>query len=40
MSVPEAKIAQTENGRVVQTEGWFVLNAADALWVQIGRAHV
>ena len=32
MGVPEAKIAQTENGAVVESEGWFVLNAADAQW--------
>jgi uncharacterized cupin superfamily protein len=34
VSVPEAKIAQTENGLAVESEGWFVLNAADAVWVR------
>jgi uncharacterized cupin superfamily protein len=30
--VPEAKLEQTENGLVAQGEGWFVLNARDAVW--------
>lgn len=34
MSVPEANLAQTEHGLTVETEGWFVLNAADALWIR------
>jgi uncharacterized cupin superfamily protein len=34
MSVPEARIAQTEHGLAVESEGWFVLNAADARWIR------
>jgi uncharacterized cupin superfamily protein len=34
MGVPEARIAQTEHGAVVESEGWFVLNAADARWTR------
>jgi uncharacterized cupin superfamily protein len=30
--VPEAKLEQTENGLVPQGEGWFVLNAREAVW--------
>jgi uncharacterized cupin superfamily protein len=30
--VSEAKIVETDSGSVVETEGWFVLNAADARW--------
>jgi len=30
--VPEAKIEQTEHGAVVASDGWFVLNTADAVW--------
>jgi quercetin dioxygenase-like cupin family protein len=30
--VPEAPLEQTEAGRVPSGEGWFVLNARDALW--------
>jgi uncharacterized cupin superfamily protein len=32
MGVPEAKVVETETGTVVETEGWFVVNAADARW--------
>jgi uncharacterized cupin superfamily protein len=34
MSVPEARIAQTEHGLAVESEGWFVLNAANARWIR------
>jgi uncharacterized cupin superfamily protein len=34
VGVPEARIAQTEQGAVVESEGWFVLNAADARWTR------
>ena len=30
--VPEAELKKTENGLVPQSEGWFVLNARDAVW--------
>jgi uncharacterized cupin superfamily protein len=30
--VPEAALAETETGMVVQGEGWFILNLADASW--------
>ena len=30
--VSEAKIVETDTGAVVESEGWFVLNAADARW--------
>jgi uncharacterized cupin superfamily protein len=32
--VPEARLAQTETGLVPTGEGWFVLNARDARWLQ------
>jgi uncharacterized cupin superfamily protein len=32
VSVPEAKLVQTENGLVPEGDGWFVLNARDAVW--------
>ena len=32
MPAPEAKIGQTDEGAVVEREGWFVLNAADVVW--------
>ena len=32
MPVPEARMAETEGGLEPQTEGWFVVNAADACW--------
>jgi uncharacterized cupin superfamily protein len=35
--MPEAKLVQTENGRVPEGEGWFVLNARDAQWVHSER---
>jgi uncharacterized cupin superfamily protein len=37
MGVPEATIARTDEGAVVESEGWFVLNAGDARW--IGNDH-
>lgn len=33
-AVPEAQLAQTEKGLIVESEGWFVLNARDATWIQ------
>jgi uncharacterized cupin superfamily protein len=30
--VEEARIAETETGRVVEGEGWFILNLAEASW--------
>jgi uncharacterized cupin superfamily protein len=30
--VAEARLAQTENGLVPESDGWFVLNARDARW--------
>jgi uncharacterized cupin superfamily protein len=32
MPVPEARIGQVEHGAVVETDGWFILNTADAVW--------
>jgi hypothetical protein len=32
--VPEAAKRQTETGEVVEGEGWFVRNVADASWVR------
>jgi uncharacterized cupin superfamily protein len=34
--VPEAQLEETEAGRVATTEGWFVVNVADAAWVSGG----
>ena len=34
MAVPEAKVEETDEGKVVASEGWFVLNASEALWVR------
>jgi uncharacterized cupin superfamily protein len=31
--VPEAQLTKTELGLVVESEGWFVLNARDATWI-------
>ena len=31
--VPEAKLLETELGLVVESDGWFVLNARDATWI-------
>jgi uncharacterized cupin superfamily protein len=31
-SVPEAQLKQTDDGLVVESEGWFVLNARDVRW--------
>ena len=31
-SVPEARLEQTGDGLVVESEGWFVLNARDVRW--------
>jgi quercetin dioxygenase-like cupin family protein len=33
-AVPEAQLAQTEKGLIVESEGWFVLNACDATWIR------
>ena len=30
--VPEAKLERTEHGLVPQGDGWFVINARDAVW--------
>jgi uncharacterized cupin superfamily protein len=38
MTVREATIAQTEQGAVVGSEGWFVLNLADVAWTRSERA--
>ena len=32
MGVQEARIEQTDHGAVVESDGWFVVNAADASW--------
>jgi hypothetical protein len=32
--VPEAPLERTENGLVARGDGWFVLNARDAVWAQ------
>jgi uncharacterized cupin superfamily protein len=34
--VPEAPLEQTEHGLVPKGEGWFVLNARDAVWADRG----
>jgi uncharacterized cupin superfamily protein len=34
VSVPEAKIEQTDEGAVVASPGWFVLNMADCAWTR------
>jgi uncharacterized cupin superfamily protein len=33
-SVPEATLKKTENGLIPEAEGWFVLNARDAVWIR------
>ena len=33
-SVPEAQLKQAELGLVVESEGWFVVNARDVRWVR------
>ena len=33
-SVPEATLTKTENGLIPDAEGWFVLNARDAVWIR------
>ena len=33
-SVPEATLTRTENGLIPDAEGWFVLNARDAVWIR------
>jgi uncharacterized cupin superfamily protein len=38
MAVSEASIARTDEGAVVQSEGWFVLNTADARWMREQRS--
>jgi uncharacterized cupin superfamily protein len=38
--VPEAKLEQTDAGLVPASDGWFVLNAREARWVEReGRGH-
>jgi hypothetical protein len=34
MAVDEATIGQTDEGAVVESEGWFVLNLADVAWTR------
>ena len=34
--VGEAPLKETEHGRVAEGEGWFVLNARDAVWIDRG----
>ena len=33
-AVPEAQLKETDLGLVVESEGWFVLNARDASWIR------
>ncbi len=33
-SVPEAELKQTEVGLVVESDGWFVVNARDVTWIR------
>ena len=35
MAVPEARIANTDEGAVVESDGWFVLNAVEARWMRM-----
>ena len=37
MTAPEAKIEQTDEGMVVTSPGWFVVNMADSVWTQDDR---
>jgi uncharacterized cupin superfamily protein len=32
MPVPKAQVTETEHGAVVESEGWYVVNVADAQW--------
>jgi len=34
VTVPEAELKKTDAGLIPQGEGWFVLNARDATWIQ------
>ena len=34
MGVPEAELKQIDAGVIVDSDGWFVLNARDATWVR------
>ena len=34
MGVPEAQLKQVDAGQIVDSEGWFVLNARDATWLR------
>jgi uncharacterized cupin superfamily protein len=34
VGVPEAQLKQVEAGLIVESDGWFVLNARDATWVR------
>jgi uncharacterized cupin superfamily protein len=39
--VPEASLEQTEHGLRAETDGWFVLNARDAIWRHVeGRTAI
>jgi uncharacterized cupin superfamily protein len=38
LAAPEAKLEQTEEGAIVASPGWFVLNLADAQWTRNERA--
>jgi uncharacterized cupin superfamily protein len=38
--VPEARLEKTEAGLVAESEGWFVMNAREARWIERpGRGH-
>ena len=37
MTVPEAELRQTEHGLVPEGDGWFVLNAREARWLESER---
>jgi uncharacterized cupin superfamily protein len=37
VTAPEAKIEQTDEGMVVTSPGWFVVNMADSVWTQDDR---
>ena len=34
MAVPEARIEETDEGAVVASPGWFVINMADCAWTR------
>ena len=37
MAAPEARIEQTDEGAVVASPGWFVLNMGDCVWIDDSR---